>query len=120
MNIEEFVVGLRSALEDKKALDIQTIPLAGRSAFADFFLLATGTSSTHVAALADEVDRFASKNRQRVLGIEGLPAAQWALVDLGDVIVHIFQKETREMYALEKLWSPKTLLPEERQTAPSR
>lgn len=117
MNIEELVVALGKALDDKKAVDIKTLSLAGRSAFADYFIIATGTSSTHVAALANEVDHVATLHRQRVLGIEGLPSAQWALIDLGDIIVHIFQKEIREMYALEKLWSPKTLLPEERAAA---
>ncbi|MBF0612098.1 MAG: ribosome silencing factor [Magnetococcales bacterium] len=119
MKVEELLSLVQKALDDKKAIDLLTIPLAGRSAFADYFILATGTSSTHVAALADEVDRVASKNRYRVWGIEGLPSAEWVLVDLGDIIVHLFQREIREMYALEKLWSPQTLLPEEAKLIPA-
>lgn len=101
---------LKQALDDKKGLDIHVIDLRERAMFADFFLLATGTSRTHVAAMADEVDRVASVHRVNVVGIEGLRESSWVLLDLGDVVVHLFQSETRGFYNLEKLWSPKTMM----------
>ncbi|MEO5365900.1 MAG: ribosome silencing factor [Magnetococcus sp. WYHC-3] len=95
---------LKALLDDKKAQDILLIDLTERASIADYFLIATGTSSTHVAALAEEVDRFAWQNKLPSMGIEGLPEALWVLVDLGDVVVHVFQAEIRKLYDLERLW----------------
>ncbi|MBF0183553.1 MAG: ribosome silencing factor [Magnetococcales bacterium] len=97
---------LKKQLDDKKAVDPVVIDLRGRAAFADFFLLATGTSQTHVAALAEEADRFFHGRSMRVLSITGLPEATWVLVDAGDVVVHLFQQEARTFYDLERLWAP--------------
>lgn len=110
MDCELFVNALKEGLENKKALNIQVMDLRGQSAFADFFLLATGTSRTHAASLAVDVDRIAHEHKIVTLGIEGLPEAHWVLVDLGDVVVHLFQEETREFYGLEKLWSAETTI----------
>lgn len=99
---------LKQALDDKKGVDIQVIDLRERSPFADFFLLVTGTSRTHVAAMADEINRIANLHGFPVLGTEGLAEASWVLMDLGDVVVHLFQNQTRAFYNLEKLWSPQT------------
>ncbi|MBF0422024.1 MAG: ribosome silencing factor [Magnetococcales bacterium] len=110
MQIEAMLDLFKQALDEKKGLDIQVIDLRDRAVFADFFLLATGTSRTHVAALADEIDRVASLQGIPLLGIEGLSEAQWVLIDLGDVVVHLFQNQTRTFYNLEKLWSPKTMM----------
>ena len=96
---------IRVALEGLKALDIQVMDLRERNTFADFFILATGTSQRHVAALADEVDKAAWQAKNDILGTEGLPEAKWVLVDLDVVVVHLFQAETRGFYSLEKLWS---------------
>lgn len=117
MNSQELTIALQGVLDDKKAEDIQVIDLIGRATFTDFFIVATGTSTTHVAALADEVDRCAHEHKVRVLGVEGLPAANWVLIDIGDVIVHIFQREIRTFYDIEKLWSAKTWLPAEQRAA---
>ncbi|MBF0126971.1 MAG: ribosome silencing factor [Magnetococcales bacterium] len=100
-------------LNDKKALDVVLIDLAGRSAFADFFIIATGTSTTHVASLSSEVDLVAHEHKVRVRGIEGLMECSWVLLDLGDILVHLFRQEAREFYNLEKLWSPQTRPPRE-------
>lgn len=108
MNAEDLANALQTVLDDKKAQDIVLVDLRGRATFTDFFLIATGTSRTHVGALAEEVDRFASVERLSLRGLEGMPEAEWVLVDLGDVVVHLFQREHREFYNLEKLWSPKT------------
>ncbi len=108
MDNEQLASALEAVLEDKKGRDIVRLDLRGRAVFTDFFIVASGTSRTHVAALAEEVDRFASEQRLDVLGLEGLPEANWVLVDLGEVVVHLFQRETREFYNLEKLWNPQT------------
>ncbi len=104
---EALVNDLVLRLNDKKGLDVVVVDLAGRATFTDFFVIATGTSTTHVATLASEVDLFAHERKIRVRGVEGLPECFWVLLDLGDVLVHIFLQETREFYNLEKLWSPK-------------
>ncbi|MBF0310985.1 MAG: ribosome silencing factor [Magnetococcales bacterium] len=105
MTSDELAKGLQQALEDKKALNIHVLDLRGRSSFTDYFILATGTSDTHLRALAQEMDRYASVNGGTVLGVEGLMQAEWILVDLEDVVVHLFRKEVREFYDLEKLWA---------------
>ncbi|MBF0177352.1 MAG: ribosome silencing factor [Magnetococcales bacterium] len=107
---------LERLLDDKKGLDITRIDLRGRSPFTDFFVIATGTSETHVRSMAMEVDRWASQVKIQGLGLAGMDAGQWVLIDLGDVVVHLFQREIRSFYSLEKLWSPETLAVEERQT----
>lgn len=96
-------------LENKKGSEISVLDLRGRALFTDFFLVATGTSSRHVAALARDVEEYAHQHRLPVLGIEGLQAAEWVLIDLDGVIVHLFQAETRQFYNLERLWSPESL-----------
>ena len=99
---------LKAQLDEKKALDIVLLDLRGRTAIADFFLVATGMSRTHVASLSDAVDRFFYEQGISVLNIAGLPEANWVVVDAGDVVVHLFQREVRAFYDLEKLWSNKS------------
>ncbi|MBF0124450.1 MAG: ribosome silencing factor [Magnetococcales bacterium] len=101
---------IQTLLDDKKAEDIQQLDLRGRSNIADFFIIATGSSTTHVAALAEELDRFASQQKVPLLGMEGLPTADWVLIDMEDVVVHLFRATIREFYNLEKLWHPTTAL----------
>ncbi|MBF0447975.1 MAG: ribosome silencing factor [Magnetococcales bacterium] len=110
MDSEQLAQALKVVLEEKKGVDIELMDLRERSTFTDFFLVATGTSTTHAAALAEEVDRFAHQNKHPVIGSEGTGNSQWILVDLGDVIVHVFLAETRSLYSLDKLWSRNTLL----------
>jgi ribosome-associated protein len=97
-------------LDENKGEDVIDIDLAGKSTFADFMVVATGTSSRHVAALAQKVMEEVNKNfpgrKQRA---EGLAEADWVLVDLQDVIVHVFREEVREFYSLEKMWSAATV-----------
>lgn len=110
MQNDTFLNTLKLALEDKKGLDIQIVDLRERAMFTDYFLIVTGTSTTHVAALAHEIDRTATVQGITVLGIEGMQEAHWVLLDLGDVLVHVFLDQTRGFYNLEKLWSPKTMV----------
>lgn len=94
------------ALDENKAENIESIDLNGQTSLADFMVIATGTSSRQVAALADKIREKLSKENSSytVLRTEGLPQADWVVVDCGDVIVHLFRPEVREFYAIEKMW----------------
>lgn len=94
-----------TCLEDAKGEEIVTIDLAGKTAIADAMVIASGRSRRHVGALADRLVRDLKKRGQKGIKIEGLEVGEWVLLDLGDVIVHIFQPEIREFYNLEKMWS---------------
>jgi ribosome-associated protein len=93
------------ALEDLKAKDIREIDVRGKTSIADLLVIASGTSARHVKSIADEVVRFAKKAGVMPLGVEGEQEAEWVLVDLGDVIVHVMLPRIREFYGLERLWS---------------
>ncbi len=94
-----------AALEDIKGVDIEVIDVQGLTSITDRMVIASGTSSRHLKALADNVVVKARENGFTALGIEGESDAGWILVDLADVVVHIMMPDTREFYALEKLWS---------------
>lgn len=94
-----------AVLEDAKAQDIQVIDLSERSSFADYMVIASGTSSRQVKAMADRLVQRAKARGIKPLGVEGAADAEWVLVDLADVIVHVMQPRTRAFYNLEKLWS---------------
>lgn len=95
-----------ACLEDGKAEEIVAIQLDPKAALADQMVIATGRSNRHVAAIADQlVDKLKAEGLKD-MRIEGLPQADWVLVDAGPVIVHLFRPEVRSFYNLEKLWSP--------------
>ncbi len=96
---------VRGATEELKAKDLVEIDVIGRSSVADYMVIASGTSSRHVKSIADEVVKFAKKLGVMPLGVEGEREAEWVLVDLGDVIVHVMLPRVREFYALERLWT---------------
>lgn len=93
-----------AALEDAKAQDIQVIDLVERRTFADYLVVASGTSTRQVKAMADRVVQRAKASGHAPLGIEGERDAEWVLVDLADVVVHLMLPQTRAFYNLEKLW----------------
>ncbi len=97
-------------LEDKKGLDIKVIEVSNLTTLGDYFVIATGTSTTHVRSLCDDVEEALEKAGIVNKRIEGYASQQWILMDYYDVIVHIFQKETREFYALERLWADAPVL----------
>ncbi len=94
-----------AALEDIKGVDIRVIDVRGLTSITDRMVIASGTSTRHIKALAENVILEAKRNGFAALGVEGEDTTGWILVDLSDVVVHIMMPETREFYALEKLWS---------------
>jgi ribosome-associated protein len=93
------------ALDELKAKDIREIDVRGKTSIADLLVIASGTSARHVKSIADEVVKFAKKAGVMPLGVEGEQEAEWVLVDLGDVIVHVMLPRIREFYGLERLWT---------------
>lgn len=92
------------ALEDLKAVDIKVLDVRGKTSVTDYMIVASGNSTRQVKALADHVIEQAKAAGVRPLGSEGESAAEWILVDLGDVVVHVMHPQTRDFYHLEKLW----------------
>ncbi len=93
-----------AALE-RKAQDLVALDVRELSSYADTLVLATGTSDRHARAVADAVIEAAARLGESPLGVEGYDEGRWVLIDLGDLIVHVFQHEVREHYDLERLWS---------------
>lgn len=93
------------SLDDDQAVETVTIPLAGKSSIADHMVIASGRSTRQVASMAAKlVDRIKAETG-RAARIEGLPTADWVLIDAGDVIVHLFRPEVRSFYNLERMWN---------------
>ncbi len=101
----DMAIEMVKALDSKKAKDIQVVDIKGLSTLGDYFVIASGQSTTQVRALADEVDERLSKLGIEPKRVEGYGSSLWILQDYGDVIVHLFNQETREFYALERLWA---------------
>jgi ribosome-associated protein len=93
-----------AALDAKKAFHLLALDVAARTSIAEAFLICSVGSQRHAQAVADEVDRVLAAAGDRVLAVEGYPQGTWILMDFGDFVVHIFQEERREYYALERLW----------------
>ncbi len=104
MNPEQIKNSVIEALEDLKGLDIRVIDIKGISNFADFMIVASGTSDTHVKALAREASNKLRQEGVKPLGENGADVGEWVLVDFGDVVLHVMRPEVREYYDLEKLW----------------
>ncbi|HAJ92114.1 MAG TPA: ribosome silencing factor [Gammaproteobacteria bacterium] len=94
-----------AALDDMKGVDVRVIDVREMTSITDRMVVVSGTSTRHVKALADHVALQAKQHGYQPLGVEGEHAAEWVLVDLVDVVVHVMMPEIREFYALEKLWS---------------
>jgi ribosome-associated protein len=93
-----------AGLEESKAQDIKVMNVTGLTNVTDFMILATGTSSRHVMAIADKLVDYMKDHGHRPLGMEGQEEAEWILVDLNDVLVHIMQADARVFYDLDNLW----------------
>ncbi|MDR0850304.1 MAG: ribosome silencing factor [Christensenellaceae bacterium] len=105
MELSNKVMMVCKALDDKKAMDISIINISKNSSIADDFVLTTASSITHARTLSDVVCEVADVIGEKVFGIDGHGQANWISLDLGDVIVHIFTKEVRDHYSLEKMWA---------------
>lgn len=93
------------ALSAKKALDLQVLKVTDLTALADYFVIASGSSNTHVGALAEEVDFRLGQAGIQPTRTEGADTKSWILLDYGSVVVHVFYPEARDYYALERLWA---------------
>ena len=93
-----------NAAEDKKAHNIIVLDIRGLSVIADYFVICHGNSETQVQAVADGVKKAMDEKGVPVLGREGYADARWVLLDLGDVVVHVFHRDERDFYNIERLW----------------
>lgn len=97
-----------ASLDDDKGVDIQVIDLSGKSALADFIIVASGTSSRHITSMAEKLRERLEGRGHKGIRTEGMGQANWVVFDAGDVIVHLFRPEVREFYNIEKMWSVPT------------
>lgn len=104
MNSKEIARLAIAALEDKKAEDIKVINISGVSVIADYFIIANGTNRSQIQALSDNVEEKLGRAGVPLRQIEGYDNANWVLLDFHDVIIHIFDKENRLFYDLERIW----------------
>ena len=95
---------LRS-LDDDQAVEVVSIPLAGKSSIADYMVIASGRSSRQVASMAQKLTERIKQEMRRSVRVEGLPIADWVLIDADDVIIHLFRPEVRSFYNLERMWA---------------
>ncbi|WOT05929.1 ribosome silencing factor [Shewanella youngdeokensis] len=102
--LKQFVI---DKVEDLKAKDIVVMDVSEKSNIADFMVVCSGNSKTHVKSIAENLVVESKRANLNILGVEGRESSEWVLVDLGDVIMHVMQEQTREFYQLEKLWSEK-------------
>ena len=93
------------SLDDDQAVEVVSIPLAGKSTIADHMVIASGRSTRQVASMATKLAQKLKQDYQRIVRIEGLPTADWVLIDADDVIVHLFRPEVRSFYNLERMWA---------------
>lgn len=100
--LQDFVI---DKIDDIKGQDIIAIDVQGKSSITDCMIICTGTSTRHVSSIADHVVQESRAVGLKPLAVDGKAAADWVVVDLGDVIVHVMQEESRQLYELEKLWS---------------
>lgn len=118
--IDVLLKTVHAAVEDLKAKDVVEIDVRGKSSVTDFLVIASGTSTRHVKSIADQVIKFAKNLDVMPLGVEGEREAEWVLVDLGDVVVHVMLPRVREFYALERLWTVGDQRPDEPVTEDDR
>jgi ribosome-associated protein len=100
----EVAVLIAIAAIEKKASGLEVIDVAGRVDYADFLVLMSGRSDRHVTALSAAIEEALRKRNKRALAVEGLPHANWVLMDFGDVVVHVFQEDARAAYDIDGLW----------------
>ncbi|ASS66094.1 MULTISPECIES: ribosome silencing factor [Paenibacillus] len=105
LNSEQLLQAAVEAAEDKKAGNVVALNLKDISLVADYFVICHGNSDTQVQAIATEIRKRAQEGGVTMRGLEGMDTARWVLIDLGDVVVHVFHRDERDYYSLERLWS---------------
>lgn len=107
--IDNMLTIIKEAIEEKKGIDMEVLDISEMTSIADYFVIVSGSSSTQVTSIADEVEEKLSElGIEPLSGKEGYNSARWILIDYGDIIVHVFHKDEREFYNLERLWSQMT------------
>ena len=101
----EVALTVTKALDEKKGMNIKLLKIDKVSSLADYFLICTGTSNTHVKTLCDYAEYAMEQLGEPMLGREGHRGNSWELLDYGSIVVHVFTEEAREFYALERLWA---------------
>jgi len=104
-HVEELESLILDSLEDDKAEDIVAVDLRGKSSVTDIMIVASGRSARHVNALADHLVRKLKEHGSGKARVEGMQTCDWVLIDVGDIIIHLFRPEVRSFYNLEKMWS---------------
>ena len=105
LTANEVALAVAKALDEKKGMDIKLLKIDKVSSLADYFLICTGTSNTHVKTLCDHAEYTFEQLGEPMLGREGHRGNTWELLDFGSVVVHVFTEEAREFYSLERLWA---------------
>ena len=105
LSAKEVAFEVTKALDSKKGMDIKLLRIDKVSSLADYFLICTGTSNTHVKTLCDNAEYTMDQLGEKMLGREGHRGNSWELLDYGSVVVHVFTEEAREFYSLERLWA---------------
>jgi len=105
LTAKEVACQVTKALDEKKGIDIRLLKIDKVSSLADYFLICTGTSNTHVKTLCDHAEYTLEQLGEPMLGREGHRGNSWELLDFGSIVVHVFTEEAREFYALERLWA---------------
>jgi ribosome-associated protein len=105
LDVEELLALILRSLDDDQAVEIVTIPLSGKTVIADYMVIASGRSTRQVASMAQKIAERIKAETGHIVRIEGLPTADWVLIDADDVIVHLFRPEVRNFYNLERMWA---------------
>ena len=105
LTAKEVAYEVTKALDEKKGMDIRLLRINDISSLADYFLICTGTSNTHVKTLCDYAEYTLEQLGEPLLGREGHRGNTWELLDYGSIVVHVFTQEAREFYSLERLWA---------------
>lgn len=104
MQTEQLVEFSQTELENIKARDIVAINVMEKASFTDYMIICSGNSSRHVRSIAEHINTQAKGKKLNIVGLEGNDVGEWALIDLGDVIIHVMTDDARDTYKLEELW----------------
>lgn len=104
MTAKQLATAIAQELTDKRGLDVRVLDLADLRSFTDYFVIVSATSDRHAQTLADAAVSAARQLGERPLGLEGQQTGRWILIDLAEVVVHVFQHDARDFYGLERLW----------------